>query len=137
MRICTHCRLITSDAPICAECGWGLTTKPAVHSQIAPSQARSLQSLTLFSAVMFGTAFVLAFLTTHGNQIIPAMSGGIFTAGIIADLFLIRLIYRAAGRYQEAVRWTVGAVLTFPFGTLVFAWLLARRLRLEKNPPAA
>ena len=87
--------------------------------------------------MMFGLAFVLAFLTTQGNLLIPAMSGGIFTAGIIADLWLIRLIYRAAGRYQEAMRWTVGAVLTFPFGTLIFAWLLARRLRLEKAPPAA
>jgi hypothetical protein len=134
MRICPKCRLITSDDAVCAECGWGLAPRSG-DAHIAPSQARSLQSLALFSAAMFSSAFFLAFLSTHGNSIVPAMSGGIFTAGIIADLWLIRLIYQAAGRYQEAMRWTVGAVLTFPFGTLVFAWLLARRLRLEKKPP--
>jgi hypothetical protein len=32
--------------------------------------------------------------------------------------------------FAEASRWMVGAVLTFPFGTLIFAWLLARRARL-------
>src|SRR3989442_3851364 len=40
---------------------------------------------------------------------------------------LFRSIYKTAAMFAEASRWMVGAVLTFPFGTLVFAWLLARR----------
>jgi hypothetical protein len=40
------------------------------------------------------------------------------------------LIYKTAAMFDEASRWMVGAVLTFPFGTLIFAWLLARRARL-------
>jgi hypothetical protein len=137
VRMCPKCRLITSSDPVCAECGWSVAAAGPAGADLAPSQARLLQSLVLFSAAMFGTALVLAFMTTQGNRIIPDLSGGIFTAGLIADLWLIRLIHRAAGRYQEAMRWTVGAVLTFPFGTLVFAWLLARRLRLDKQPPPA
>jgi hypothetical protein len=85
-----------------------------------------------FTAVMFMTATVVAFSVTSEDSVRPALAGGLLAAGLIADLFLVRLIYQAAKLYQEAQRWTVGAVLTFPFGTLVFAWLLVKRLRQEK-----
>ena len=87
---------------------------------------------------LFMAATVVAFSVTPGDSVRPALAGGLLGAGLIADLFLVRLIYQAAKLYQEAQRWTVGALLTFPFGTLLFAWLLARRLRNDKllSPPA-
>jgi rRNA maturation protein Nop10 len=135
MRMCPKCRLVTSDDKVCAECGWNLGGTIPSGSSPAQTYAEHLQSLTIFSAVMFVAAFAFSFSVTHGDLMGPPMAGGLFAAGLIADLFLLRLIYRAAGLYQEARRWTVGAALTFPFGTLVFAWLLARRIRLERTPP--
>src|SRR6266571_2335496 len=65
-----------------------------------------------------------------GGQELVAVSMGLLVTGLIADAFLLLLIYKTAAMFAEASRWMVGAVLTFPFGTLVFAWLLARRARL-------
>jgi hypothetical protein len=87
----------------------------------------------IFSAVMFVSGFVTAFSVTSADPTGPALAGGFFGAAIIADFFLLRLIYRAAELYQESQRWTRGALLTFPFGTLVFAWLLAKRLRMDNR----
>jgi hypothetical protein len=125
--------LITADNPVCAECGWSVSAGIAPDSSRAEGYAGHLKVLTSFSAAMFLAALFLSFSVTHGNKLSAALAGGLFAAGLIADLFLLRLIYVAAGLYREAARWTVGAVLTFPFGTLVFAWLLARRLGLEKD----
>ena len=135
--MCPKCRLITADQSTCAECGWDLSAGTPVSAP-AGNYAARLQALTIFSAVMFLGALVVAFSVTPGDTTSAALAGGLFAAGLIADLFLVHLIYRAAELYQEARRWTVGALLTFPFGTLVFGWLLSRRLREEKplSPPA-
>lgn len=87
--------------------------------------------MSIFTALMFGASLVGAFATTRGNQFLPAVSIGLLAAGLIADIFLLLLINRTASLFAEAGRWTVGAALTFPFGTLIFAWLLARRVRLS------
>jgi hypothetical protein len=132
MRMCPKCRLITADAATCAECGWDLTGVVATSGSLAGTYAARLQSLMVFTAVMFALGFVTAFSVTDADPTGPALAGGFFGAALIADFFLLRLIYRAAKLYQEAQRWTSGALLTFPFGTLVFAWLLVKRLRQEK-----
>jgi hypothetical protein len=132
MRICPKCRLITSDDPVCTECGWhivaGVGTRPP--SDLALRCAEHLQYMAVFSALMFGASLIVSFATTRGNQFLPAVSTGLLVAGLIADAFLLLLIYKTAAMFAEASRWMVGAVLTFPFGTLIFAWLLARRARL-------
>jgi hypothetical protein len=132
MRICPKCRLIASDDPVCPECGWNIAaggvTGPA--SDLALRYAENLQSMVLFTAVMFSASLIVSFATTRGNQFLPAVSMGLLVTGLIADAFLLLLIYKTAAMFAEASRWMVGAVLTFPFGTLVFAWLLARRARL-------
>jgi hypothetical protein len=133
MRMCPKCRLITADAATCAECGWDLSATPPISGSLAGSYAARLQSLMIFSAVMFASGFVTAFSVTSADPTGPALAGGFFGAAIIADFFLLRLIYRAAELSQEAQRWTRGALLTFPFGTLVFAWLLAKRLREDNS----
>ena len=138
MRMCPKCRLVTADDRTCAECGWNLSSGYPVSGEAAGNFAERLKALTIFSAVMFIAAFVVSLSVTGGDSVRPALAGGLFGAGLIADLFLVRFIYHAAELYQEAQRWTVGALLTFPFGTLLFAWLLARRLRNDKllSPPA-
>jgi hypothetical protein len=132
MRMCPKCRLITADDSACAECGWNLAHGSRADDSPAGTYVGRLQALMTFTAVMFMAATVVAFSVSPGDSVRPALAGGLFAAGLIADLFLVRLIYQAAKLYQEAQRWTVGAVLTFPFGTLVFAWLLVKRLRQEK-----
>ena len=129
MRMCPKCRLITADAATCAECGWDLGTPAPASGSLAGSYAARLQSLMIFSSVMFVSGFLTAFSVTSADPTGPALAGGFFGAAFIADFFLLRLIYRAAELSQEAQRWTRGALLTFPFGTLLFAWLLAKRLR--------
>ncbi len=132
MRICPKCRLIASDDPVCPECGWnvatGGVTGPA--SERAARYAEHLQYMVLFTALMFGASLIVSFATTRGNQFLPAVSMGLLIIGLIADVFLLLLIYKTAAMFAEASRWMVGAVLTFPFGTLIFAWVLARRARL-------
>jgi hypothetical protein len=135
MRMCPKCRLITGDGSVCAECGWNLGgDQPSPN--LASTYAQHLRQLVLFTASMFVAGFLVAFSVTHGSAIAP-LAGGLFAAGFIGDLFLLRLIYRAAGIHKESQRWMVGAILTFPFGTLVFAWVLARRLALGKEVPPA
>jgi hypothetical protein len=131
VRICPKCRLIASDDPRCPECGWnvaapGLAGPPPV---LAVRYAEHLQHVSVFTALMFGASLIGAFATTRGDHFMPAVSIGLLVAGLIADVFLLLLINRTAALFAEASRWTVGAVLTFPFGTLIFAWLLARRVR--------
>lgn len=132
MRICPQCRLIASDDPVCPECGWnvaagGVTGQPPA---LAERYAKTLQYMSVFTALMFVASLIGAFATTRGNHFMPAVSIGLLVTGLIADVFLLLLIHRTAALFAEANRWTVGAVLTFPFGTLIFAWLLARRVRL-------
>ena len=86
--------------------------------------------MSVFTALMFGASLIGAFATTRGNHFMPAVSIALLVTGLIADIFLLLLINRTASLFDEAGRWTVGAALTFPFGTLIFAWLLARRVRL-------
>jgi len=141
MRICPQCRLIASDDPVCPECGWnvatGGVTGPAAER--AARYAEHLQYMVLFTALMFGASLIVSFATTRGNQFLPAVSMGLLVTGLIADVFLLLLIYKTAAMFAEASRWMVGAVLTFPFGTLIFAWVLARRARLGGPvvPPAS
>lgn len=132
MRMCPKCRLITGDGAVCAECGWALGEKEGRPSDIASAYAQHLRQLVVFTAGMFIAGFAVAFSVTPGSGIAP-LAGGLFAAGFIGDLFLLRLIYRAGGIHKESQRWMVGAILTFPFGTLVFAWLLARRLKSDKE----
>jgi len=99
-------------------------------SDLALRYAEHLQYMAIFAALMFGSSLLVSFTTTRGSQFLPAVSMGLLVTGLIADAFLLLLIYRTAAMFAEASRWMVGAVLTFPFGTLVFAWLLARRARL-------
>jgi hypothetical protein len=129
--MCPKCRLITGDGSVCVECGWALGEKPGVPD-LASTYAQHLRQLVVFVAGMFIAGFVVAFSVTHGSTIAP-LAGGLFAAGFIGDLLLLRLIYRAGGIHKETQRWMVGAILTFPFGTLVFAWLLARRLKSDKE----
>jgi hypothetical protein len=129
--MCPKCQLITGDGPVCAECGWAFGEKSGA-ADLASTYAQDLRHLVVFVAGMFIAGFVVAFSVTHGSRIAP-LAGGLFAAGFIGDLFLLRLIYRAGGLHKEAQRWMVGAILTFPFGTLVFAWLLARRLKSDKE----
>lgn len=106
---------------------------------LATRYAEKLQYMAVFTALMFGASLIGAFATTRGNHFMPAVSIGLLVTGLIADVFLILLINRTAALFAEANRWTVGAVLTFPFGTLIFAWLLARRARLGgdvTSPPS-
>jgi len=132
MRICPKCRLIASDDPVCPECGWNVATGDVTGpaSDLALRYAETLQYLAVFTALMFGASLLVSFATTRGNQFLPAVSMGLLVTGLIADAFLVLLIYKTAAMFAEASRWMVGAVLTFPFGTLIFAWLLARRARL-------
>src|SRR3989449_453266 len=132
MRICPKCRLIASDDPVCPECGWNIAAGggPGPASHPPPRYAGNLQSMALFTPLMFCASLILSFATTGGNQFLPAVSMALLVTGLIADAFLLLLIYKTAAMFAEASRWMVGAVLTFPFGTLVFAWLLARRARL-------
>ena len=132
MRMCPKCRLITADGSTCVECGWNPARGSTAEGLPSGTYAGRLQALMVFTAVMFIAATVIAFSVRRGDSVGPALAGGFFGAGLIADVFLVRLIYQAAELYEEAQRWTVGALLTFPFGTLVFAWLLVRRLRQEK-----
>jgi hypothetical protein len=132
MRICPKCRLITADGSTCAECGWNPARGSIVDALPNGTYAGRLQALMVFTAVMFIASTVVAFSVTRGDSVGPALAGGLLGAGLIADAFLVRLIYQAAELYEEAQKWTVGALLTFPFGTLVFAWLLVKRLRQEK-----
>jgi len=87
--------------------------------------------MSIFTALMFGASLIGAFTTTRGDHFMPAVSIALLVTGLIADIFLLLLINRTASLFAEAGRWTVGAALTFPFGTLIFAWLLARRVRLS------
>ena len=132
MRICPKCRLIASDDPVCPECGWNIAAGGVAGpaSDLARRYAEHLQYMALFTALMFGASLIVSFATTRGNQFLPAIAIGLLVTGLIADAFLLLLIYKTAAIFAEASRWMVGAVLTFPFGTLVFAWLLARRVRL-------
>lgn len=130
MRICPKCRLIAADDPVCPECGWSLEGNRSAAPTPISRRADSLSQMATFTAVLLGAAVVSGFSTTRGNDLLPAVSTGLLIAGLIADAFLLFIIYRTAALLQETSRWTVGAVLTFPFGTLVFAWLLARRVRL-------
>lgn len=131
MRICPQCRLIASDDPVCPECGWNVTGgSAAAASPRAARYAEYLQYMSVFTALMFGGALVGALATTRGNHFMPAVSTALLVTGLIADIFLLLLVNRTAALFAEASRWTVGAALTFPFGTLIFAWLLARRVRL-------
>jgi hypothetical protein len=133
MRICPKCRLIAADDPICPECGWNIATGGVAPAPLAMRYAEKLQYMAVFTALMFGASLVGAFATTRGNHFMPAVSIGLLVTGLLADVFLVLLINRTAALFAEANRWTVGAVLTFPFGTLIFAWLLARRARIERN----
>ena len=131
MRICPQCRLIASDDPRCPECGWNVAAGVAdPPPPLAARYAEYLQYLSVFTALMFGASLVGAFATTRGNHFMPAVSIALLVTGLIADIFLLLLVNRTASLFAEASRWTVGAALTFPFGTLIFAWLLARRVRL-------
>jgi hypothetical protein len=132
MRICPRCRLIAADDPVCPECGWNVAASGAAGRPpaLAARYAENLQYMSVFTALMFGASLIGALATTRGNQFMPAVSIGLLVAGLIADVFLLLLINRTAALFAEAARWTVGAALTFPFGTLIFAWLLARRVRL-------
>ena len=131
MRICPKCRLIASDDPRCPECGWNADVGVAGSPPpLAARYAEYLQYLSVFTALMFGASLVGAFATTRGNHVMPAVSIALLVTGLIADIFLLLLVNRTASLFAEASRWTVGAALTFPFGTLIFAWLLARRVRL-------
>lgn len=130
MRICPRCRLIAQDNPVCPECGWNIAVAGLTEPPLAAPYADHLRYLTAFTVLMFGAALVGALSTTRGNHFLPAVSGGLLAAGLIADIFLVVLVNRAAALLKEAVPWTLGAVLTFPFGTPVFAWLLARRVTL-------
>src|SRR5688572_16314029 len=109
MRMCPKCRLITADASTCAECGWDLTTVAPVGGSVAGNYAARLQSLMIFTSVMFAAGFVTAFSVTSADPTGPALAGGFFGAAIIADFFLLRLVYRAAELYPEPQRWTRGA----------------------------
>ncbi len=131
MRICPQCRLIASDDPRCPECGWNVAAAGAAAPRRAARHADYLEYLSVFTALMFGASLVGAFATTRGNHFMPAVSLALLVAGLIADIFLLLLINRTAALFAEASRWTVGAALTFPFGTMIFAWLLARRVRLS------
>ncbi len=137
MRVCPQCRLIVPDDPVCLECGSNVAasgvTRPATER--AASYAEHLQYMAVFTALMFGASLIVSFATTHGNQFLPAVSMGLLVTGLIADVFLLLLIYKTAAMFAEASRWMAGAVLTFPFGTLIFAWVLARRARLGGRPP--
>ena len=132
MRICPKCRLIASDDPVCPECGWNVAASVLAGPlpALAARHADHLQYMSVFTGLMFGASLIGAFATTRGDHFLPAVSIALLVAGLIADLFLLLLINRTASLYAEATRWTVGAALTFPFGTLIFAWLLARRVRL-------
>lgn len=130
MRICPKCRLIAADDPVCPECGWSIQGNRSAAPTPISRRADSLRQMAAFTGVLLGAAVVSGFSTTRGNHLLPALATGLLVAGLIADAFLLLIIYRTAAQLQEASRWTVGAVLTFPFGTLVFAWLLARRVRL-------
>lgn len=133
MRICPQCRLIASDDSRCPECGWNTAAAivGAPPPSLVPRHADKLEYLSIFTALMFGGALIGAFATTRGNHFMPAVSIALLVTGLIADIFLLLLINRTAALFAEASRWTVGAALTFPFGTLIFAWLLARRVRLS------
>ena len=96
----------------------------------------SLRYMSLFSAAMFAASFIVVFSMKPGATFIPAVAAGLFAAGFVADVFLVWLIYRAAALFHEAKLWTLGAVLTFPFGTVVFGLLLARRVRLAEKGSA-
>lgn len=115
---------------MCPECGWSIAAGDAAVAPLAARYAEYLQYMSVFTALMFGASLVGAFATTRGNHVMPAVSIALLVTGLIADVFLLLLINRTASLFAEASRWTVGAALTFPFGTLVFAWLLARRVRL-------
>jgi hypothetical protein len=128
MRMCPNCRLIAQDNPVCPECGWNLAVAGVTGTPFAGRYAEHLRYLTVFTLLMFGTALITALTMTRGNHFMPAVSGGLLAAGLIADIFLVVLVNRAAALLHETFAWTLGAVLTFPFGTPVFAWLLARRL---------
>lgn len=128
MRMCPNCRLIAQDDPVCPECGWNTTVAGLTGPPFAARYAEHLRYLTVFTLLMFGAALIGALTMTRGNRFMPAVSGGLLAAGLIADVFLVVLVNRAAALLKETVAWTLGAVLTFPFGTPVFAWLLARRL---------
>lgn len=135
MRICPQCRLITADEPTCRECGWNLARARSAGPPLSARHADALEYLVIFTAVLFGAGLLAAFSTRRGDQFMPAVSAGLFVAGVIADFFLVWLIHRTATLLNEARRWMMGAVLTFPFGTLVFAWVLARRVRLDRQNP--
>jgi hypothetical protein len=137
MRICPKCRLIAADDPLCPECGWNIAGQASIRPSPAARYAEILQHMVVFTALMFGASLVGAFATTRGNHFMPAVSTGLLAAGLIADVLLVLLIHRTAALFAEASRWTVGAVLTFPFGTLVFAWLLAKRVRLDTPTPGS
>ncbi len=133
MRICPKCRLIATDEPVCAECGWSIAPQGAAGRPpaLAARYADNLEYMSAFTALMFGASLIGALVTTRGNQFMPAVSVALLVTGLIADIFLVLLINRTAALFAEGQRWTVGAVLTFPFGTLIFAWLLGRRARLR------
>lgn len=114
---------------MCPECGWNVAAAGA-SPPLAARYAEYLQYMSVFTALMFGTSLIGALATTRGNHFMPAVSIALLAAGLIADIVLLLLINRTASLFAEAGHWTVGAVLTFPFGTLIFAWLLARRVRL-------
>ena len=136
MRICPNCRLITADERRCAECGWNIESSTDRAVSVAHRYTSSLRYMSLFSAAMFAASFIVAFSMKPGATYIPAFAAGLFAAGFVADVFLVWLIYRAAALFHEAKLWTLGAVLTFPFGTVVFGLLLARRVRLAEKGSA-
>ena len=126
--MCPNCRLIAQDDPICPECRWNIVAGGITGEASGGRYAEYLRYLTVFTALMFVAALITAFTMTRGNRFIPAVSGGLLAAGLITDVFLVILVNRASAMLKETMAWTLGALLTFPFGTPVFAWLLARRL---------
>jgi hypothetical protein len=128
MRICPNCRLIAPDDSVCPECGWNSAVGGLTGTPFAARYTEHLRYLTVFTLLMFGAALICALTMSRGNRVIPAVSGGLRAAGLIADAFRVVLVNRASALLKETMAWTLGAVLTFPFGTPVFAWLLARRL---------
>jgi hypothetical protein len=126
--MCPNCRLIAQDDPICPECRWNIAAGGVTGQLSGARYSEYLRYLTVFTVLMFVAALITAFTMTRGNRFIPAVSGGLLAAGLITDVFLVILVNRASALLKETMAWTLGAVLTFPFGTPVFAWLLARRL---------
>src|SRR2546423_1032411 len=96
MRMCPKCRLITADDAACVECGWNAWSQTSSDTGLTAQYSATLQYLSLFSAGLFAASFLIAFMTRHGSTAIPALAAGLFTAGVVADVFLVWVIYRAS-----------------------------------------